>query len=694
MPRGVYRVTMRIRLFRAWIASGLLSGALWSTAVVGQVTTVPPVTFSADIAPIVFEACAGCHRPEGAAPFSLLTYAEARRRASLMAQATRARLMPPWKAEPDQDAFIGHRHLTDSEIDLIDRWVAAGAPEGDPRRLRPTPAWTGGWQLGRPDLTVSFPEAFVVPSDGRDFSRIFVLRLPVAAPTYVKGFEFRPGNGGVVHHANIRIDRTSRSRELDDEDASPGYSGLLLSSAVYPDGHFLGWTPGQVAPLLPDGLAWRLGPGTDLVVEIHFVPSGRAEIVQPAIGLYFTEEPPKHTPAMLRLGRQDIQIPAGERRYVSSDSFVLPVDVEVQAVQPHAHYRAREVKGTATLPDGTSTPLIYIKNWDYRWQHVYRYVTAKALPKGTRIELQYVFDNSAENPRNPQQPPQLVHWGQRSTDEMGDLWVQMLTRTDQELRILNAELQTKHVAEEVVGYEMMIRGEPSNVALRNDAAVIYTEMGRLDRAVHHLEMAVRLQPGSPTAHYNLGTTLAAMNDVSRAAEEYQQALRLRPDYALAHNNLGHALLAMARPDDADRHFHEAARLDPQNAAAQYNIGMIARARGDLPETIVRFRKAVGLQPDWVQAVAQLAWVLATTSSATMRNADQAIQLANRAAALTDRRDAAVLDVLAAAHAAAGHFDLAVSHCDAALALAPDEPLARAIRQRRALYGQHRAYISR
>jgi tetratricopeptide (TPR) repeat protein/mono/diheme cytochrome c family protein len=679
---------------RAWIAGCLIAAVVLSTTVAGQTTTAPQVTFSADIAPLVFERCAGCHRPQGAAPFSLLTYSDAKRRASLIARATKARLMPPWKAEPGYGEFVGHRRLTDVEIDRIEKWVAAGAPEGDARDLPPTPAWTDGWQIGRPGLTVSFPEAYVVPADGPDFSRIFVVRLPVSAPAYVNGFEFRPGNSGVVHHANIRIDQSSRSRELDQQDPAPGYSGLLLSSAVYPDGHFLGWTPGQVAPLLQKGLAWRLTPGTDLVVEIHFVPDGRSHAVQPAIGLYFTDDAPDRTPAMLRLGRQNIEIPAGETRYVSADSFDLPVDVEVHAVQPHAHYRAREVKGTATLPDGRSTPLIYIKDWDYRWQHVYRYVRPLTLPKGTRIDLQYVFDNSAANPRNPHQPPRPVHWGQRSTDEMGDLWVQMLTRSDDDLRILKKALQSKHVAEEVVGYEMMIRSEPASVPLRNDAAVMYTEMGQLDNAARHLEMVVQLQPDSPTAHYNLGTTLSSMNNVTGAIEEYRRALGLRPDYALAHNNLGHALLALARRDEAERHFHEAAGLDPQNADAQYNIGVIARARGDIAETIARFRTAVRLQPDWAQAVAQLAWMLATTPFSALRDVDQSIRLADHAAVLTNRRNASVLDVLAAAQAAAGHFDRAVASCDEALSLMPDEPLARAIQQRRALYSQHRAYISR
>jgi Flp pilus assembly protein TadD len=185
-----------------------------------------------------------------------------------------------------------------------------------------------------------------------------------------------------------------------------------------------------------------------------------------------------------------------------------------------------------------------------------------------------------------------------------------------------------------------------------------------------------------------------MDQVSEAVEQYRHALRLRPDYALAHNNLGHAPLAMAKPDEAEHQFREALRLDPNNASAHYNIGMIARARGDLPDAIERLSEAVRLQPDWIPAVANLAWMLATTPSAALRDVDKAVHLAEHAAVLTSRQNASVLDVLAAAQAAAGHFDLAVISCDEALALRPDEPLAGAVRQRRALYSQHRAYVSR
>jgi tetratricopeptide (TPR) repeat protein len=651
-----------------------------------------PVTFSKDVAPILFERCGGCHHPDGPAPFSLVTYAAAKQRAGLIAKVTKARLMPPWKAEPRYPEFVGHRHLSDTQIEVLQRWAADGAPEGDPRDLPPRPQWVSGWQLGTPDLIVTWPEAYAVRAEGPDFSRTFVLSLPVSTTRYVKGFEFRPGNSRVVHHANIRIDRTQGSRRLDEADPAPGYEGLLLTSAVYPDGHFLGWTPGQTAPLLPDAFAWRLHPGTDLVVEMHFVPDGKVELVRLSVGLFFGDEPPQRTPAMLRLGRQNIDIPAGQKEYVTTDSFVLPVDVEVAAVQPHAHYRAREVRGTAALPDGTIKPLIYIKDWDYRWQHVYRYVTPLVLPKGTTLSVRYMFDNSAENVRNPHQPPRRVYWGQQSTDEMGDLWIQMLTRSERDLEILAAAIRPKHTAEEIVGYEMMIRKEPSKVALRNDVALMYAESGRPDQAAVHFDAVVKLQPDSAAARYNLGTALLASGKADVAIGQFAATLRLRPDYSAAQNNWGRALVQLANPDEALAHFREAARLDPTSASPRYNMGLLARAVGDTARAITEFREAVWLDPGDAEALGSLAWLLATASSASLRDPVQAVRFADRAAALVGRKRATALDILAAAQAASGQYTLAVATCDEALALNPDASLADAIRQRRALYQQGRPYI--
>src|SRR5262245_12452938 len=255
---------------------------------VAQAAPRSPVTFARDIAPIIFQNCGICHHPGGPAPFSLLTYSDARQHAQQIAAATKSRYMPPWKSEPGLVEFVGQRHLTSEEVRTIERWVAEGTPEGE--SALPAPQWTEGWQLGTPDLIVSLPQPYTLPAEGVDVSRVFVLPVPLSAMRYVKGLEFRPGNPRVVHHANIRIDRTQASRRLDQGDAAPGYDGLILRSATFPDGYFLGWTPGQISPLLPKGMSWRIDAGSDLVVEIHMQPGGKPEVVNPSIGLYFTDD--------------------------------------------------------------------------------------------------------------------------------------------------------------------------------------------------------------------------------------------------------------------------------------------------------------------------------------------------------------------------------------------------------------------
>ncbi len=535
-----------------------------------------PVTFNKDVAPIVFERCVSCHHPGGAGPFSLLTYGSARQYASQIVRATSERYMPPWKADAADGPFVGQHPLTLGEIGTIRRWVDGGAVEGNPADLPPAPRIAAGWQLGAPDLIATLDQPFALRSDGTDVFRIFVVPLPVDAPRHVRGVEFLPGNPKVVHHANIRVDRTPASRRYDEGDPSPGYEGLIAHSATYPDGFFLGWTPGQVSPILPNGLTWRLERGTDLVVEVHMQPSGKPELVNPSVGLFFGTEPAEKTPGMIRLGRQSIDIPAGDNLYAIDDSFVLPVDVEVQAVQPHAHYRARSLSATATLPDGRLRQLIRIQDWDFRWQHVYRYATPIALPKGTTLRTRYIYDNSASNPRNPVIPPRRVFWGQRSSDEMGDVWIQVLTRTPVDLEALNNQLAPKVMAEDAIGYERTIQSEPSSVALHDDVAMLYLRLGRPKEAVAHFERSVALNPGAAATHFNLGTALTVAGRLDEAVDQYREALRLRPDYAQAHNNLSGILLQRGQLAEAVAHIAEARRLDPSNVQARNNAVMAVR----------------------------------------------------------------------------------------------------------------------
>ena len=253
----------------ALAAMTTLGTAAPETARAVEAAAIRPVTFASDVAPIIFDRCGECHRPGGSAPFSLLTYSAVRQRAAQIAAVTKSRFMPPWKSEPGYGEFIGQRPLADAEISAIQRWVEGGTLEGDPRDLPAQPRWIEGWQLGKPDLIVTLSKPYTLQAEGTDVFHVFVIPLPVSATRFVRGLEFRPGNPKVVHHANIRIDRTPRSRQLDEQDPAPGYDGLIARSAVYPDGHFLGWTPGQIAPLLPKGLAWRLDQGTNLVVQLH-----------------------------------------------------------------------------------------------------------------------------------------------------------------------------------------------------------------------------------------------------------------------------------------------------------------------------------------------------------------------------------------------------------------------------------------
>jgi tetratricopeptide (TPR) repeat protein len=316
---------------------------------------------------------------------------------------------------------------------------------------------------------------------------------------------------------------------------------------------------------------------------------------------------------------------------------------------------------------------------------VYRYVTPIALPRGTTVSMRYTYDNSAENPRNPQRPPQRVRWGQWANDEMGDLWIQVLTRDDRDRQALNAAFRPKGMAEEVIGYESMIRTAPSRVQLHDDVGVLYLELGRPGDAVVHFEASTRLQPDSAAAHYNLATALTLSGRLGEAIEEYGRALQLRPDYARAHNNLGDVLLKRGRADEALRHFREALRIDPRYAEAHYNAGSVLRSQARWSDAIDHFRRAAEFEPGLTPAVTSLAWLLATVVDAALRNPAEAVVLAERAVKSTGQRDGAALDVLAAAYAAAGRFDRAIETADAALAVASDAPLANEIRRHRALF---------
>lgn len=684
------------------------------------------VTFARDIAPILYTHCATCHRPGQSAPFNLLTYDDAAQHATLIADATARRYMPPWKPEPGFGDFEGNRRLSDPEIALIQRWVSSGREYGDPNDLLPVPQFATGWTLGTPDLVVTLPAPYLLRAGGPDAFRTFVVPIPISGQRLVRGVEFDPGGTQAIHHANLKIDATHSSRWLDEQDPGPGYEGAGARGAKFPDGYFLGWTPGQSPQTAPEGSAWRLSPSSDLIIELHMLPTGRPERIQPRVALYFTNQPPTHLPSMLRLGRQDLDIPPGASHYVSTDSYVLPVDVTVLRVQPHAHWLATEVRAFATLPGGERKWLIYIKDWDMRWQDVYRLREPLLLPHGTRLTMEYVYDNSVANVRNPSSPPKRVTFGQTSSAEMGDLWLQVMTATDDDRAHLDRDFAPKMLTEDIRGLEKMLEISPGDARLHADLGMCYVESGRTDEAVAQLKTAARMQPASAGAQHDVGVVLLRQRQFEEARLYLEAAVRIKPDFSEAYSNLGVALHAQGKLDEAVAMYTKAIALSASNADAEYNFGRLLATRGDLDgalahyrrsieiepedpvtqaslasvlalrqqtrEAISHYRRALALNPQLTGALLDLAWILATSDQPTIRSPREAITLAERAVVLTDRKSPTALDTLAAALAAAGDFDRARGTAEEALNLASSSgqhELANQIRARLDVYRQLR-----
>lgn len=588
-----------------WISRMTLASVI---ALGGCQTSAPPddppqqretITFN-EIAPIIFDQCAPCHRPGQVAPLSLLTYADVKRHADEIAQLTRDRVMPPWPPEVGYGEFRNARLLSDEQIDSIQRWVASGAIEGDPEALPPTPEWPDEWQLGEPDLVVDSPPGYTLRAEGPDVFRNFVIPLSLDSARYVRGVEFRPGNTRLVHHTVIRLDRSGQSRRLDEADREPGYSGMVGDDARSPGGRFLGWTPGKAPRMEAPDMAWQLEPGTDLVINLHLMPTGRPEDVQFRIGFFFTDRPPERLSFLMNLGTRTIDIPAGQKAYRVTDSYVLPTDVEVLSVYPHAHYLAKEIKGTARLPDGSTQWLIWIKNWNFNWQDVYVYRQPIPLPRGTTVSMEYIYDNSSDNRRNPHDPPERVMYGPTSTDEMADLWFQVLPRDESGRAALERDHQQRQltyaIADAIADVEKKIEANPRDAELRNFLGTRYLEIGRAREAIPHLEQALRLRPAYAEAHSNLGSALQAEGQLAEAINHFRQAVSIAPGLAAAHNNLGVALAMQGQADEAVQHFQRAVEISPGDGDARTNLGAALRLQGQIDEAMVHLRRAVAIDP--------------------------------------------------------------------------------------------------
>jgi hypothetical protein len=527
------------------------------------------LTFNRDIAPIIFSRCSSCHRPGQAGPFDLLTYRDVKERASQIVKVTGSRYMPPWPPDAGYGEFVGDRNLPETEIHALAQWVRDGELEGNPDDLPAPPEWTYGWQLGEPDVLVELGDTYSLVADGLDVYRNFVIPIPLVGDegSYVEAIEFRPDNNLVVHHAVIMLDASGRAEEHDRRDPGLGFSSMDFGDVQGPDGHFLGWTAGKTPRRDPD-LAWPLDLDAALVMQLHMLPSGKPEKVRPSVGLFLTDKPPTRQSALVRLSRKDLVIPPGDSAYYIEDRYVLPVDVEVISVYPHAHYLGTLIAAYALLPDGSKEWLIHISdNWDFAWQDEYRFAEPVVLPRGTELVAEFEFDNSSDNPFNPKEPPVTVYYGRGSLDEMADVMLQVVPGNARDLDVLRQHHLEKWLDQETEGLETMLLADPSNWANHHSLAMCYVREGRAGEAITHLEESLRLEPNYAEAHINLGIVLNSQGNRQDAIEHFRDALLIRPDYPDAHYNLGVALFMSGDAAMALTHMSEAARLRPEMAAA-------------------------------------------------------------------------------------------------------------------------------
>lgn len=398
------------------------------------------VSFNRDVAPILYANCTECHRPSEAAPFSLISYSDACRHAEQIAVLTKSRVMPPWHPVPEFGDFRNKRRLSVDQIEILRQWVEDGLPEGDDDDLPDLPEFPSGWRLGRPDLVLRMPEAFELGPDGRDVHQHFVLRTGLNARRMVEAIEFRPGNAAVVHHASFYVDTSGAARRLAAALPDVGY-GSFAGPGFDNSGALRSWLPGMSPQKLPDGYGRLLPANSDIVIEIHYRRTGKPETDRSTLGLHFAPASTKKLISELQVLKANLTIPAGEPRHHHHATYKLPVDACLLDAAPHMHLLGSEMKATATKPDGTVVPLIWVRDWDFNWQGQYLYVEPIRLPAGSRIDVHAWYDNTAQNPLNPHSPPQTVRWGDQSSDEMGICHFRYTCDSVDDLRTMN----THHV---------------------------------------------------------------------------------------------------------------------------------------------------------------------------------------------------------------------------------------------------------
>jgi hypothetical protein len=380
------------------------------------------VTFTKDVAPILQKNCQTCHRPGEAAPFPLLTYQQARLWAPSMKRVVQQKIMPPWFADPNFGHFSNDRSLTEKEISTIVAWVNAGAPQGDPKDMPTQPNFVEGWGIPKPDVIFELPHAFPVPDSGMIEYQYVILPTGFTEDKWIRAAEARPTDRSVVHHI-IAYVREPGSNYFKDQkpgvffEAPPPKQDEKTDTSALPSDFLVGYAPGQPAEILRPGQAKLIKAGSDIVLEVHYTPNGKATSDQARLGLIFAKETPKERVLTLSAVNGTFRIPPGDPNYRVDATFEVPREVKLVGLHPHMHTRGKDFEYRLVFPNGETQTILKVPTYNWHWQLWYNLAEPIILPKGTKIECTAHFDNSPNNPENPD-PTKTVIWGQQNWDEM------------------------------------------------------------------------------------------------------------------------------------------------------------------------------------------------------------------------------------------------------------------------------------
>jgi len=445
--------------FTGLAVCGVVAGAAFAVNLGAQAPVPSPAaassspTYSRDIAPILYRNCASCHRPGEIAPMSLLTFKETRPWAKAIGTQVARGTMPPWHADPGHGEFSNDRRLSGEEREAIEQWVSAGAPEGDPGDLPPAPAFSSEWNIGTPDAIFSMQEDYPVPADGTIAYQYMQVPTGLTEDKWIQAIEVRPGNPAVVHHvivyamtpvpapaARPAADGTAPPRPRPaplftfaegTQDVPAGQTGGPKSEAdkSRPAGPndrpapkrlgptIGGFAPGQTVRVYEDGTAMKIPAGSTLVFQMHYTANGSATTDRTRIGVKFAKSKPEHEVRFTALINGALHIPAGASDYRVDSEMTVNRDVTVWSMLPHTHVRGKRWTYEVTYPDGRTDTVLAVPRYDFNWQTEYVFKEPLKLPKGSKLHATAWYDNSKNNPSNPD-PTQDVWWGDQTWEEM------------------------------------------------------------------------------------------------------------------------------------------------------------------------------------------------------------------------------------------------------------------------------------